>query len=63
MLKRFKKRYNIVNRKAGSKLIRNDDNKLDILSDFVKKVNEKIKSDTYYAIINIDETGLYYIFF
>ena len=59
-LKCFKKRYNIVNRKSGSKLIRNDDNKLDILIDFVKEVNEKIESDTYNAIINIDETGLYY---
>ena len=59
-LKCFKKRYNIVNRKAGSKLIRNDDNKSDILIDFVKKVNEKIESDIYDAIINIDETGLYY---
>jgi hypothetical protein len=59
-VKLFKKRYNIVDRKAGSKLIRNDDNKLDILTGFVKEVNEKIESNTYDAIINIDETGLYY---
>ncbi len=59
-LKHFKQRYNIVNRKAGSKLIRKDDHELDFLIDFVKNVNKKINTNEYYAIINIDEMGLYY---
>ena len=59
-LKHFKQRYNIVNRKAGSTLIRKDEHELSMLLSFVKKVNKLINSDEYYAIINIDEMGLYY---
>ena len=59
-LTHFKQRYNIVNRKAGSKLIRKDDIELDALIAFVKKVNKKINSGYYDSIMNFDETGLYY---
>jgi len=56
----FKNRYNIIQRKAGSKIVRKNDCDMVVLTDFVKLINEKINSGDYFAIINIDETGLYY---
>lgn len=59
-IRNFKDKFNIVTRKGGSKIIRNNDCELTIIINFIKFVNEKINSGIYYAIINIDETGLYY---
>jgi len=56
----FKRRHNIVLRKAGSKIIRISDCDKKILTNFVSLVNTKIASKRYSSIINIDETGLHY---
>ena len=59
-LQKFKNRYHIVQRKGGSKIVRKNDCEISVLMDFVGLVNEKINSNEYFSIINIDETGLYY---
>jgi DDE superfamily endonuclease len=56
----FKRRNNIVLRKGGSKITRKDDCKLSVIINFIKQVNEKINSNIYSSVINIDETGIYY---
>ena len=57
-LRRFKNRYHLVKRKAGSKNIKKDERVP--MMNFLKLVNEKISSGKYFSIINIDETPLYY---
>jgi DDE superfamily endonuclease/Tc5 transposase DNA-binding domain len=56
----FKKRYHIVRRKGGSKIVRTGDCDISKIISFIKLINAKINSKKYYSIINIDETGLYY---
>jgi len=59
-LERFKNRYHIVQRKAGSRLVRKDDCDKETITKFIELVNKKFDSDEYFSIINIDETPLYY---
>ena len=59
-LDKFKKRHNIVSRKAGSKIVRKDDCEQIKITNFVELVNDKINSNKYVSVINIDETGLCY---
>lgn len=59
-LRNFKNRYNIIQRRGSSKIIREDDCEIETIINFIKLVNEKIDSEEYSSIINIDETGLYY---
>jgi hypothetical protein len=57
-LEKFKNRHHIVRRKAGSKNIKKAERVP--MDNFLKLVNEKISSNKYFSIINIDETPLYY---
>jgi hypothetical protein len=59
-LEGFKNRHHVVNRKASSKIIRKDVLFLAELQKFVNMVTEKINSNMFSSIINIDETGIYY---
>ena len=59
-LEKFKKRYNICNRKGGSTIIRNNDCDLNKILFFIDNIKREINSDEYEYIINIDETGIYY---
>ncbi len=59
-LENFKNRYNIVTRKAGSKIVKNYECELDVMLEFVKLVNNKIKSNEFDSILNLDETATYY---
>jgi hypothetical protein len=56
----FKNRYNIIQRKGRSKIIRKSDCEISMITNFVNMVNQKINSKKYFSIINIDETGVYY---
>ena len=59
-LNKFKNRYKIGKRKAGSKIVRKDDCEIVEITTFIDSFNNEIKVGDYYSIINIDETGIYY---
>jgi hypothetical protein len=59
-LENFKKRHNIISRKGGAKIIRKEDCSFDTIIEFVKSINNEIKSDIYLSVINIDEIGVLY---
>lgn len=59
-LDKFKNKYNIRKRKGGSTIVRITDDDLNKIKLFIKEIKDKIKSNEYDAIINIDETGIYY---
>lgn len=59
-LEKFKKRYNICNRKGGSTKVRNEDCDKNTILVFIDYIKKETQSGEYYAIINADETGTYY---
>jgi hypothetical protein len=59
-LRNFKKRYKLVSRRGGSKLIRENDCELVTIKSFLVRVNKKINSNQYSSILNLDESGVYY---
>jgi hypothetical protein len=59
-IRNFKKRYNIVSRKTGSKILNNNDCNIDTITKFIELVNKKIFSGNYFSVINLDELGFEY---
>lgn len=59
-IEKFKKRYNISLRKGCSKIVRSNDCSLNTIIFFTNEIKKKIMYGNFDAIINIDETAIYY---
>lgn len=59
-LQKFKNRHNIVSRKVCATIVRNNDCSIEDIVKHIDLVNAEIKSGIYFAVINIDETGIQY---
>ena len=59
-LQKFINRHDLVLRKKSSTIVTQEDCELIQITSFIELINDKIKNDQYDAIINIDESGIYY---